>query len=59
MVAGGAGLQRAPIAKAIGRAKTKPDVAIPSELLPFLREQAISIEAFRFGRPDPWSAEVI
>ncbi|MDI9891293.1 proline dehydrogenase family protein [Microbacterium sp. IEGM 1404] len=29
------------------------------ELLPFLREQAISIEAFRFGRPDPWSAEVI
>ena len=29
------------------------------ELLPFLREQAISIEAFRFGRPDSWSAEVI
>lgn len=29
------------------------------ELLPFLREQAVSIEAFRFGRPDPWSAEVI
>ena len=29
------------------------------ELLPFLREQAVSIEAFRFGRPDDWSAEVI
>jgi RHH-type proline utilization regulon transcriptional repressor/proline dehydrogenase/delta 1-pyrroline-5-carboxylate dehydrogenase len=29
------------------------------ELLPFLREQAVSIEAFRFGLPDPWSAEVI
>ncbi|MCC4247574.1 aldehyde dehydrogenase family protein [Microbacterium testaceum] len=29
------------------------------ELLPFLREQAVSIEAFRFGRPDAWSAEVI
>ncbi|MGC5254703.1 hypothetical protein, partial [Escherichia coli] len=26
------------------------------ELLPFLREQAVSIEAFRFGLPDPWSA---
>jgi RHH-type proline utilization regulon transcriptional repressor/proline dehydrogenase/delta 1-pyrroline-5-carboxylate dehydrogenase len=29
------------------------------ELLPFLREQAVSIEAFGFGRPDAWSAEVI
>ncbi|MGC0369438.1 proline dehydrogenase family protein [Microbacterium sp. SLBN-111] len=29
------------------------------ELLPFLREQAVSIEAFRFGLPDPWSAAVI
>lgn len=29
------------------------------ELLPFLREQAVSISAFRFGRPDPWSASVI
>ncbi|MFF7682167.1 aldehyde dehydrogenase family protein [Microbacterium sp. NPDC007973] len=29
------------------------------ELLPFLREQAVSIGAFRFGRVDPWSAEVI
>jgi len=29
------------------------------ELLPFLREQAISIAAFRHGRPDPWSADVI
>ncbi|WP_136587289.1 aldehyde dehydrogenase family protein [Microbacterium hydrothermale] len=29
------------------------------ELLPFLREQAVSIGAFRFGRVDGWSAEVI
>jgi RHH-type proline utilization regulon transcriptional repressor/proline dehydrogenase/delta 1-pyrroline-5-carboxylate dehydrogenase len=29
------------------------------ELLPFLREQAVSIGAWRFGRPDPWSAAVI
>jgi RHH-type proline utilization regulon transcriptional repressor/proline dehydrogenase/delta 1-pyrroline-5-carboxylate dehydrogenase len=29
------------------------------ELLPFLREQAISITAHRFGTPDPWSDEVI
>ncbi|MDQ1129491.1 bifunctional proline dehydrogenase/L-glutamate gamma-semialdehyde dehydrogenase [Microbacterium sp. SORGH_AS_0888] len=29
------------------------------ELLTFLREQAISITAHRFGTPDPWSAEVI
>ncbi|MEX0152938.1 proline dehydrogenase family protein [Microbacterium sp. LMI1-1-1.1] len=29
------------------------------ELLPFLREQAISIAAFRHGRPDPWSTAVI
>jgi RHH-type proline utilization regulon transcriptional repressor/proline dehydrogenase/delta 1-pyrroline-5-carboxylate dehydrogenase len=29
------------------------------ELLPFLREQAISITAHRHGAPDPWSADVI
>jgi RHH-type proline utilization regulon transcriptional repressor/proline dehydrogenase/delta 1-pyrroline-5-carboxylate dehydrogenase len=29
------------------------------ELLPFLREQAVSITAHRYGRPDPWSAAVI
>ncbi|MER7797018.1 bifunctional proline dehydrogenase/L-glutamate gamma-semialdehyde dehydrogenase [Microbacterium sp. NPDC096154] len=29
------------------------------ELLPFLREQSITITAHRFGNPDPWSAEVI
>ncbi|MBY0689741.1 proline dehydrogenase family protein [Microbacterium marinilacus] len=29
------------------------------ELLPFLREQSISITAHRFGNPDAWSAEVI
>ncbi|MCJ1708243.1 proline dehydrogenase family protein [Microbacterium sp. VKM Ac-2923] len=29
------------------------------ELLPFLREQAVSISAHRQGRPDPWSAAVI
>ncbi|MEO6826464.1 MAG: bifunctional proline dehydrogenase/L-glutamate gamma-semialdehyde dehydrogenase [Microbacteriaceae bacterium] len=29
------------------------------ELLPFLREQAISITAHRFGNPDDWSAAVI
>jgi RHH-type proline utilization regulon transcriptional repressor/proline dehydrogenase/delta 1-pyrroline-5-carboxylate dehydrogenase len=29
------------------------------ELLPFLREQAISITAHRFGNPDPWSQEII
>ncbi|MCI9859647.1 aldehyde dehydrogenase family protein, partial [Microbacterium proteolyticum] len=29
------------------------------ELLPFLREQAVSIAAHRHGRPDPWSAAVI
>lgn len=29
------------------------------ELLPFLREQSVSIGAFRFGRRDAWSAEVI
>ncbi|MFG6444959.1 proline dehydrogenase family protein [Microbacterium sp. P07] len=29
------------------------------ELLPFLREQAISITAHRFGTPDPWSEPVI
>lgn len=41
-----------------------PDVAIYAdtvtesgrvEMLPFLREQAISITAHRFGNPDPWS----
>jgi len=45
-----------------------PDLAIFSgavtqagrvELLPFLREQSISITAHRFGNPDPWSEEVI
>ncbi|WP_270354251.1 aldehyde dehydrogenase family protein [Microbacterium testaceum] len=29
------------------------------ELLPFLREQAVSIGAWRFGRADPWSTAVI
>jgi RHH-type proline utilization regulon transcriptional repressor/proline dehydrogenase/delta 1-pyrroline-5-carboxylate dehydrogenase len=29
------------------------------ELLPFLREQSVTITAHRFGNPDPWSAEVI
>jgi RHH-type proline utilization regulon transcriptional repressor/proline dehydrogenase/delta 1-pyrroline-5-carboxylate dehydrogenase len=29
------------------------------ELLPFLREQAVSIAAHRYGRPDPWSTPVI
>lgn len=29
------------------------------ELLPFLREQAVSITAHRFGNPDDWSADVI
>jgi RHH-type proline utilization regulon transcriptional repressor/proline dehydrogenase/delta 1-pyrroline-5-carboxylate dehydrogenase len=29
------------------------------ELLPFLREQAVSIAAHRYGRPDPWSSAVI
>ncbi|MFZ4896564.1 bifunctional proline dehydrogenase/L-glutamate gamma-semialdehyde dehydrogenase [Plantibacter sp. Mn2098] len=29
------------------------------ELLPFLREQSISITAHRFGTPDPWSQAVI
>ncbi|WP_193597023.1 proline dehydrogenase family protein [Microbacterium sp. YJN-G] len=29
------------------------------ELLPFLREQAISITAHRFGNPDAWSASII
>lgn len=29
------------------------------ELLPFLREQSISITAHRYGTPDPWSAAVI
>lgn len=29
------------------------------ELLPFLREQAITITAHRFGLPDPWSTAVI
>ncbi|GAB3632850.1 proline dehydrogenase family protein [Microbacterium shaanxiense] len=45
-----------------------PDVAVYDdevtsagrlELLPFLREQAISITAHRFGNPDDWSADVI
>ena len=29
------------------------------ELLPFLREQSITITAHRYGTPDPWSEEVI
>ncbi|MFB8388063.1 bifunctional proline dehydrogenase/L-glutamate gamma-semialdehyde dehydrogenase [Microbacterium sp. NPDC055910] len=29
------------------------------ELLPFLREQSITITAHRFGNPDPWSEDVI
>ena len=49
------------LAEALGGS---PDVAIYAdtvteagrvELLPFLREQAISITAHRFGNPDPWS----
>ncbi|WP_394289340.1 proline dehydrogenase family protein [Microbacterium sp.] len=29
------------------------------ELLPFLREQSITVTAHRFGNPDPWSEDVI
>ncbi|MCP2635835.1 bifunctional proline dehydrogenase/L-glutamate gamma-semialdehyde dehydrogenase [Microbacterium sp. HD4P20] len=29
------------------------------ELLPFLREQSVTITAHRFGNPDPWSGAVI
>ena len=29
------------------------------ELLPFLREQSVTITAHRFGHPDPWSEDVI
>jgi RHH-type proline utilization regulon transcriptional repressor/proline dehydrogenase/delta 1-pyrroline-5-carboxylate dehydrogenase len=29
------------------------------ELLPFLREQSVTITAHRFGNPDPWSEDVI
>ena len=29
------------------------------ELLPFLREQSVTITAHRFGNPDPWSERVI
>jgi len=45
-----------------------PDVAVYDnevttagriELLPFLREQSITITAHRFGNPDPWSESVI
>lgn len=45
-----------------------PDVAVYAgevttagriELLPFLREQAVTITAHRFGNPDPWSEAVI
>ena len=45
-----------------------PDIAVYAgevttagriELLPFLREQSVTITAHRFGNPDPWSAEVI
>jgi RHH-type proline utilization regulon transcriptional repressor/proline dehydrogenase/delta 1-pyrroline-5-carboxylate dehydrogenase len=38
------------------------DLVTPSgriELLPFLREQAVSITAHRFGDPDDWSASVL
>ncbi|UCR90635.1 bifunctional proline dehydrogenase/L-glutamate gamma-semialdehyde dehydrogenase [Mycetocola spongiae] len=46
----------------------RPDVALYAdpvtvagrlEMLPFLREQAVSITAHRFGNPDPWSEAVI
>lgn len=45
-----------------------PDIAVYAdevttagrlELLPFLREQSVTITAHRFGTPDPWSADVI
>ena len=45
-----------------------PDVAVYAnevttagrlELLPFLREQSVTITAHRFGNPDPWSEDVI
>ena len=48
--------------------KGDPDLAIYAdpvtsagriELLPFVREQAVSITAHRFGNPDEWSAAVI
>jgi RHH-type proline utilization regulon transcriptional repressor/proline dehydrogenase/delta 1-pyrroline-5-carboxylate dehydrogenase len=54
---------------AIGRALGgDPDVAVYAnevttagrlELLPFLREQSVTITAHRFGNPDPWSEDVI
>lgn len=59
-----AALRRA-LADAVGG---DPDLAVYAgevttagrlELLPFLREQSISITAHRFGTPDPWSAPVI
>ncbi|RZI92655.1 MAG: aldehyde dehydrogenase family protein, partial [Microbacterium sp.] len=45
-----------------------PDIAVYAnevttagrlELLPFLREQSVTITAHRFGNPDAWSSEVI
>ncbi|WP_396640985.1 proline dehydrogenase family protein [Microbacterium sp.] len=56
---------RAALAEATGG---HPDLAVYAdevttaariELLPFLREQSISITAHRFGTPDPWSESVI
>jgi RHH-type proline utilization regulon transcriptional repressor/proline dehydrogenase/delta 1-pyrroline-5-carboxylate dehydrogenase len=56
---------RAALAEATGG---HPDLAVYAdevttaariELLPFLREQSISITAHRFGTPDPWSEAVI
>jgi RHH-type proline utilization regulon transcriptional repressor/proline dehydrogenase/delta 1-pyrroline-5-carboxylate dehydrogenase len=56
---------RSSLAEAVGG---DPDLAVYAdevttagrvELLPFLREQSITITAHRFGNPDPWSADVI
>ncbi len=56
---------RAALAEALGG---DPDIAVYDgevttagrlELLPFLREQSVTITAHRFGNPDPWSEEVI
>ncbi|MCO5954255.1 proline dehydrogenase family protein [Microbacterium yannicii] len=55
----------ATVARAVGG---DPDLAIYDnevttagrlELLPFLREQSVTITAHRFGNPDPWSETVI
>ncbi|WP_431804413.1 proline dehydrogenase family protein [Microbacterium sp. bgisy203] len=59
------GALQAALAKASGG---DPDLAVYAgdvttagrlELLPFLREQSITITAHRFGNPDPWSEAVI